>query len=102
MGSVPPPEKDFRHILAEILLDSKEPYLLWEVGQKLYMQDFILPTSHLSNAFLKAFYLSISCRLKKELYEIVKGELEELQERGALLRVKCEWDFNDLEDKWWW
>nr|XP_060508276.1 NACHT, LRR and PYD domains-containing protein 13 isoform X4 [Panthera onca] len=40
--------------------------------------------------------------LEKELYNIVKGELEELQERGSFLRVKCKWDFNDLEDKWWW
>uniref|UniRef100_A0A8C0LZW8 NLR family pyrin domain containing 13 n=1 Tax=Canis lupus familiaris TaxID=9615 RepID=A0A8C0LZW8_CANLF len=40
--------------------------------------------------------------LKKELYDLVKAELEELQERGSFLRVKYKWDFNDLEDKWWW
>ncbi|XP_029780267.1 NACHT, LRR and PYD domains-containing protein 13 [Suricata suricatta] len=40
--------------------------------------------------------------LEKELYNIVKGEFEKLQERGSFLRVKCKWDFNDLEDKWWW
>uniref|UniRef100_A0A8I3MG19 NLR family pyrin domain containing 13 n=2 Tax=Canis lupus familiaris TaxID=9615 RepID=A0A8I3MG19_CANLF len=40
--------------------------------------------------------------LKKELYDLVKVELEELQERGSFLRVKYKWDFNDLEDKWWW
>ncbi|KAM8962714.1 NACHT, LRR and PYD domains-containing protein 13 [Lycaon pictus] len=38
--------------------------------------------------------------LKKELYDLVKAELEELQERGSFLRVKYKWDFNDLEDKW--
>uniref|UniRef100_F6Y1L3 NLR family pyrin domain containing 13 n=1 Tax=Equus caballus TaxID=9796 RepID=F6Y1L3_HORSE len=48
-----------------------------------------------------------TCKLRKlglerDLYNIVKGELEELQEKGSFLRIKCKWDFNDLEDKWWW
>lgn len=41
-------------------------------------------------------------RLEKDLYNIVKEELEELQEKGSYLRIMCKWDFYDLEDKWWW
>ncbi|KAB1274008.1 NACHT protein; LRR and PYD domains-containing protein 13 [Camelus dromedarius] len=41
-------------------------------------------------------------RLEEDLYSIVKAELEKLQEKGSSLRIKCKWDFNDFEDKWWW
>ncbi|XP_066122729.1 NACHT, LRR and PYD domains-containing protein 13 [Saccopteryx bilineata] len=40
--------------------------------------------------------------LEKDLYDIVKEKLKALQEKGCFLRILCKWDFNDLEDTWWW
>lgn len=62
---------------------------------------FIL-SSHSVISFSHSLSILFFCRLERDLYNIVKGELEELQEKGSFLRIKCKWDFNDLEDKWWW
>ncbi|KAM5297566.1 NACHT, LRR and PYD domains-containing protein 13 [Glossophaga mutica] len=40
--------------------------------------------------------------LEKDLYDPVKGKLQELLAKGRVLRILCKWDSNDLEDKWWW
>ncbi|XP_037371519.1 NACHT, LRR and PYD domains-containing protein 13 [Talpa occidentalis] len=40
--------------------------------------------------------------LERDLYRGVQEELAALQEAGSGLRIKCKWDFDDAEDKWWW
>ncbi|XP_077838122.1 NACHT, LRR and PYD domains-containing protein 13 isoform X3 [Macaca mulatta] len=47
-----------------------------------------------------------TCRLQKlgiqkDLHSVVREEMQPSQEE-LCLKLKCAWDFNDLEDKWWW
>ena len=61
-------------------------------------------SSNLSDNNCSNIFLDICPEAKAKInhWDLVKAELEKLQERGSFLRVKCKWDFNDLEDKWWW
>ncbi|XP_053066567.1 NACHT, LRR and PYD domains-containing protein 13 isoform X4 [Acinonyx jubatus] len=84
--------------LSSVLRSSKSLFNLNLLGNNLEPRG----VSTLWKALKKSTCKLQKLGLEKELYNIVKGELEELQERGSFLRVKCKWDFNDLEDKWWW
>lgn len=64
---------------------------------------FLWGTYSIVSCYHHFFSLCLSsCRLNEDLYSLVKKDLEELQEKGSLLRIAYKWDFNDHEDRWWW
>ncbi|XP_047690391.1 NACHT, LRR and PYD domains-containing protein 13 isoform X7 [Prionailurus viverrinus] len=71
--------------LSSVLRSSKSLFNLNLLGNELEPRG----VSTLWKALKKSTCKLQKLGLEKELYNIVKGELEELQERGSFLRVKC-------------